>query len=476
MSANALAVNVYFENKRRKATGFSWTITGLGPIILPHITIFLLDVYGSQGTILVYAGMSLNTFMCSLTLQPVQRHVPKAKVGPVTEVNRPHEILECEYCQNQKKRKRSIFSGDYLYKDGEDLTTPGYEIMETGTPIKAGANDGWFGSKISLTNANASRQRASKLLRQISQQDSVEKGVGFQEDGPQSCLYQPNNFHRERKVSTKSMADEVHCTCAEGQRLLQNLRLEELAKDHHLVEEEEQEEELRKNGLTLLQKVVVFFDLDLLKDVTFINLVVGMTIMIFGEVNFSVLTPFILNSFGYTDTQISIAMSLLAGIDIAVRFLAPFALERLKLTNSMSFAIGILAITIGRMAVTVTDSYYVVLAIFMLIGFGKGLRMVLAQLLIPSYVPLKRLAAASGLQLIFNSIVSFTLGPLLGKGFLERMFLKKNFHYLILLGTITDQYGFNATIHFLNIITCVTLVLWLLEFMLRKGQKPVTPT
>uniref|UniRef100_A0A1I8MBK9 Major Facilitator Superfamily protein n=1 Tax=Musca domestica TaxID=7370 RepID=A0A1I8MBK9_MUSDO len=289
MSANALAVNVYFENKRRKATGFSWTITGLGPIILPYITIFLLDVYGAQGTILVYAGISLNTFMCSLTLQPVQRHVPKAKVGPVTEVNRPHEIFECEYCQCQRKRKRSIFSGDYLYKDGEDLTTPGYEIIETGTPIKAGANDGWFGSKISLTNANTSRQRASKLLRQISQQDSVGKGVGFQEHEPQSSLYQPNNFHRERKVSTKSMADGVHCTCAEGQRLLQNLRLEELAKEHHLVKEEEQEEELRKNRLTLLQKIIVFFDLDLLKDVTFINLVVGMTIMIFGEVNFSLL-------------------------------------------------------------------------------------------------------------------------------------------------------------------------------------------
>ncbi|XP_073834417.1 uncharacterized protein [Musca autumnalis] len=447
MSANALAVNVYFQKKRRRATGFSWTLTGLGPIIFPHITIFLLNFYGSQGTILVYAGISLNTFLCSLTLQPVQWHTSKED----TKCNTTNvDTFECDYCQNQKKRKPSIFSGEYLFNEGADLPAPGYEIIESGTPIKAGANDGWFGSKMSLTTSS------SRLMKQLSKQDSTENGGGYREDGQQNSLYRPNNFHRERKISTKSMVDGSHCTCAEQKHLMQNVNKtirqeEEGANVQTLLEEVEQ----NKNQMTWLQKIAVFFDLDLLKDLTFINLVVGMTIMLFGEVNFSVLTPFILNSFGYSDSQISVAMSLLAGVDIVVRFLAPFALERIKLTNSMTFAIGILAITVGRMAVTLTDSYYLVLVIFILIGFGKGLRMILAPLLVPSYVPLNRLAAATGLQLVFNSFVSFTVGPL--------------------LGTITDQFGLIATIHFLNIITCVMLLFWLLEFLFKKIRKKNAP-
>ncbi|XP_061396619.1 uncharacterized protein LOC133332251 [Musca vetustissima] len=436
MSANALAVNVYFENKRRKATGFSWTLTGLGPIIFPHISIFLLTYYGSQGTILVYAGISLHTLLSSLTLQPVQWHTTKQTAGG----NKPNDTFECEYCQYQRKRKRSsIFSGGYPSNDENNLTTHGYEIIETGTPIRAGANDGWFGSKMSLTAASSSQHRSMKLLKQISKQDSIENGDGCNENEPQqNSLYEPNSFHRGRKISTISMACTTHCTCAEEKRLLLNvgdtMKQEEPAKVQFLLQDED--EQLKRTQMSCLQKVAVFFDLDLLKDLTFINLVVGMTIMMFGEVNFSVLTPFILNSFGYNDSQISIAMSLLAGVDIAVRFLAPFALERVKITNSMSFAIGILAITVGRMAVTLTNSYYLVLAVFILIGFGKGLRMIFAQLLIPSYVPLNRLAAASGLQLIFNSIVSFTVGPLL-----ENQDMYQNINGIVLASTVLQETG-----------------------------------
>lgn len=167
--------------------------------------------------------------------------------------------------------------------------------------------------------------------------------------------------------------------------------------------------------MTFFQKVSKFFDLDLLRDFTFVNLAVGMSIMMFGEMNFSVLTPFILNSFGYTDTQISLVMSLLACMDISVRFLAPLALEKVKLDNRVLFAFGILCIAVGRVVVAFTDSYEIMIGVFLLIGFGKAFRTIFSPLIIPSYVPLNRLPAASGLQLIFNTIFSFAMGPILGE-------------------------------------------------------------
>uniref|UniRef100_A0A1I8QBZ2 Major facilitator superfamily (MFS) profile domain-containing protein n=1 Tax=Stomoxys calcitrans TaxID=35570 RepID=A0A1I8QBZ2_STOCA len=451
MAATSLAVNTYFKNKRRKATGFSWTLTGLGAIVFPHISTLLLTSYGAQGAILVYAAVVLNSFLCALTLQPVLRHSPKPPITAVATTQ--NDNYECEYCQFQKKDKRSIFSSEYVFND-DDPDKPGYEITEPGTPMIARANDGWFGSKLSLAMDKGPRYRSTKLLKQLSKQESYESDY----DTRRRSMYKSNYFNREREefdryaskasVNAKSKSDGFHCTCAEEKALLQiqseDMKREEEFRLQALLEEDK----LAKSRMSFWQKVVLFFDLGLLKNFTFVNLAAGMTIMMFGEINFSVLTPFILNSFGYSDAQISLAMSLLAGMDIAVRFLAPLVLEKVKLGNQALFAIGIIIISIGRLVVTLTDSYYMILAVFVLIGFGKGFRTIFAPLIIPSYVPLNRLPAASGLQLILCSIISFSLGPL--------------------LGIITDSFGYAATIHSINALTCLTLLFWFIEYLSRR--------
>lgn len=55
------------------------------------------------------------------------------------------------------------------------------------------------------------------------------------------------------------------------------------------------------------------------------------------------------------------------------------------------------------------------MAAFCWIGLGKGLRTVFMALVIPSHVPLHRLPAASGLQLLFAGIFYFVMGPVVGE-------------------------------------------------------------
>uniref|UniRef100_A0A1I8N429 Major facilitator superfamily (MFS) profile domain-containing protein n=1 Tax=Musca domestica TaxID=7370 RepID=A0A1I8N429_MUSDO len=440
MGASSLAVNTYFKKKRRRATGFSWTITGLGPIIFPQISRLALGYYGGQGCIFIFSAIALNAFLSALTFQPVLWHSPKSEnvkalnedKVPTTKSEDSCDAPRCKHCQHleQITEKRSIFSSQYLFNE-DDPETPGYEIIEPATPMMTRANDGWYGSKLSLAE-----QRSVKDLR---------KGSIYEGGRRPSNLAKPNYFNREKedlnRYVSNTAVNDPRCTCAEEKALLQSKRKEEELAQLQLQEE-------ANNRMSLWQKVVVFFDFDLLKDLTFLNLAVGMTIMMFGEINFSILTPFILNSFGYSDTQISLAMSLLAGVDISVRFLAPFALEKVKLPNRVLFAFGIIAISIGRLIVTLTDSYSVVLAVFVLIGFGKGFRTIFSPLIIPSYVPLKRLPAASGLQLIFSSLAYFVLGQM--------------------LGIITDRFGYSATIHSINCLTLLSLLLWFLESVVRR--------
>ncbi|KAH8397521.1 hypothetical protein KR222_008926 [Zaprionus bogoriensis] len=492
MAAVSLAVNTYFKQVRRRATGFSWTITGLGPIIFPHVANYLNDIYGPQGTIVIYSGIALNAVLCALTLQPVMRHVRKpAKLdldahGEATKEqpdlveangnllpapnNDPWSDYECKYCQCQKRSKRGIFSSQYLFNDDDPLN-PGYEITDPGTPMLARANDGWFGSRVSLAS-----ERRQVLLRQASVTVAAVKGSRDNLDKleashdshlrPEPGLNKPNYFNREREdharyasktsIYSKPGCEELlRCTCAEDKVLLQKsaeaLRVEQMTL---LVAEEAEEEAKRK--MSFRQKVSKFFDLGLLRNLTFVNLVVGMSIMMFGEMNFSVLTPFILNDYGYSDEQCSMVMSLLACVDITVRFLAPLCLEKVKWDNRVLFAFGIVCIAIGRFIITLSSSYDAVIAVFVLIGFGKGFRTIFSPLIIPSYVPLRRLPAASGLQLIFNTFFSLIMGPL--------------------LGMITDKINYTATIHCINMLTAFALIMWITESVIRRVLgKPYNP-
>lgn len=103
-----------------------------------------------------------------------------------------------------------------------------------------------------------------------------------------------------------------------------------------------------EEDLTIWQKIALFFDLDLLKDFTFINLMLGITLANFNELNFSILTPFILGDYGQSKSEVAFFMSLLAGVDLCVRFCIPFAAGKIGWDNSSFFLFGVMTMGMGR--------------------------------------------------------------------------------------------------------------------------------
>lgn len=55
------------------------------------------------------------------------------------------------------------------------------------------------------------------------------------------------------------------------------------------------------------------------------------------------------------------------------------------------------------------------------LGIGKGIRSVYMSIVIPSYIPIDRLASASAIQLFANGIVMMCIGPILGLFFLHKI-------------------------------------------------------
>lgn len=62
-----------------------------------------------------------------------------------------------------------------------------------------------------------------------------------------------------------------------------------------------------------------------------------------------------------------------------------------------------------------TNSFLGMIFVALAMGVTKGLRTVYMNIVIPSYVPIERLAFASGIQMFVNGIVIIVLGTVLGK-------------------------------------------------------------
>lgn len=357
--------------------------------------------------------------MAALIFQPVQYHAPK----PPDEVNKIPSVLTeqpqhlCKYCEMQQKKQTGLFSSQYLYQDDDEIK-PGFEIIEPGTPMLSRANDGLYGSRLSLASRRL-RLRTVSSSKDIENTTRLHRLISEDEELKQKTSFKPNNFNIERDETLHKgnlsyrYGGSSKCTCAEERALMELNKIE--AFDVENKNKDKLEDSIEDLQLTFCEKVIAFFDLDLLRDFSFLNLVAGLTMINFGELNFSILTPFILNDFGLETKQITLSISVLGGLDVATRFLVPFLTEKISWDNRVFFLIGVVGISIGRTVVACTRSFAVIISTFAVIGVFKGVRTIFWPLVIPSCVPLKRLPAASGLQLLISGIFTLAAGPFVGK-------------------------------------------------------------
>ncbi|CAB3235956.1 unnamed protein product [Arctia plantaginis] len=590
-SANALALNTYWKNRRRLATGLSWTATGLGPVIWPHVITALFSLYGETGAILIISGVSLHALVCGLLLQPVEWHAKKPNSHDDEDQEKLLKHIDSKvtiskqengyFSQLSKFKNLSVFSSQYLFNE-DDPENPGYEITDPGIPMMLRSNDGYFSQSIqskskvpsredstrnsqlnsrlqskksSMTNLLENRSRKSSTLylneskknsaanlgALVLERDALkpkrkasttlemkipeseiedcptlkapqdlkadekaviekidtaepnfitdrnekniivsnfEIGKGnenyvynkYQENEDKEYLknthsnqsyrnryrLKSNNFNYENEV-LKQASKKLEQYLQENEDNTNKIKLltsyvddNDNEKDIVNPNKNEEEEDIK---LTFCQKVAMFFDLDLLRDYTFVNLMLGVTLANFNETNFSILTPFILGDFGKSKAEVALFMSLLGGVDLSVRFCVPFVAGKIGWDNNSFYLLGVFVMSLGRIVLAHCQSYYAVLLVAVIIGFGKGLRTVFVALVLPTYVPLHKLPGATGIQLLTAGIVFLSLGPVVG-------WIKGNSSPIV-------------TLYCLNIFTWLTALSWTLEKYITSRQQKV---
>ncbi|XP_018046011.1 PREDICTED: monocarboxylate transporter 13-like isoform X2 [Atta colombica] len=76
--ATTLALNTYFRKKRNVAMGFSITLTGLGPILMPLLIDVLLENFATTGTLLILAGIASHSLMGASLLKPFRKQTEQS--------------------------------------------------------------------------------------------------------------------------------------------------------------------------------------------------------------------------------------------------------------------------------------------------------------------------------------------------------------------------------------------------------------
>ncbi|ALC41308.1 CG8389, partial [Drosophila busckii] len=162
-------------------------------------------------------------------------------------------------------------------------------------------------------------------------------------------------------------------------------------------------------------RIVQAMDLELLKDIVFWSIIVGMALVYTATINFTMVYPaFLKNTAGFDSKLIASCMSVVAGADIVFRLLLPCLTDRLRIPYRVVFLLGTVGMLAARVQLAETTSLPVIIAMSVLTGLAKSATVINNNLTISAHCRAEKLAGGLGLSMITKGVVVITVGQLLG--------------------------------------------------------------
>ncbi|XP_063229803.1 monocarboxylate transporter 13-like [Bacillus rossius redtenbacheri] len=481
--AFSLALNSYFKERRGKAMGLAMTLTGIGPTVMPLLLSQLMAYYGVAGTGLIMSALCLHTLVGALLLQPVKWHMRPRPVDPAQEQSENNKAVTRSVSTEdgaiplQLSIDHDVDAQNIYGMDTPILQRRDYLRLPSGGSVQE-TEETSVNRRVSIGVADPSRQKRGYNWWSV---DSVHLGSSvtiFDEKSPPD---RESSRTRERKMTIAGTIPEEDLlevgnklvVAGQNDRAQSSCNLNTFAghiqdtKNSNKLSNDYRENGKKNNGTQdsvatkmtntsekqtkkiWWKRIANEMDLSLLKDLSYINLLFGMSIAITAEINFSLLTPLILADLSFTDNQIALTMSTIAAVDIVFRFLSPFFADYMHYSAKTMYLISMCLLIASRTTVLFFTTFFSLMLVSVALGVAKGVRTVYMSLVIPSYVPLEKLASASGMQMVVNAVFSITCGPF--------------------IGYVRDASGsYNACIIVINILTFITMVMWGSEILYKK--------
>ncbi|XP_043260775.1 monocarboxylate transporter 12-like [Colletes gigas] len=210
--------------------------------------------------------------------------------------------------------------------------------------------------------------------------------------------------------------------------------------------DDDDESEEKEKDEPFIEKIKKTFDLDLLKDGVYLNVIIGLSLYYVAESNFKLMTPFFLSSIGLSNVEVASCLSITAFTDILARLLLPTIFDRFGFKKRSIFWIFCLLVGIGRSIMAEQSKGVFLIVTFVVIGFLRGATLVNLNLSVSECCSLKKLPSAFGIFMVSKGLFVVTLSPL--------------------IGYIRDaSQSYTVCVHVMTFMISVTFVTWSIEFV-----------
>ncbi|KAG6450732.1 uncharacterized protein LOC115443929 [Manduca sexta] len=427
-SSSFVSLNHYFSKKRGQAVGLSMAGTGFGLMVMPQLVKLLLGEFGFRWTVVILGALAFHAVLGSCLLQPVKRHL----------IDEP---VDCEL--QPVKEMECILESDEENEDKFEINPLVTHPMPKLTPQRSHTNMNHPSVRtIGLPRAKT----CDKPLPEFEKNCKVYPGLTT----AASVAVMPrvtssgsmSEAARRRKVSVISNISNMDFTGSYLQLYLDTA--DDEAIQMKAIKKSEPEIEKKKG---FIKKFIALMDLDLLKDWSFLNLLLGLSLFWSGELQFRMLTPFFIQSLGYNMNDTAFCLSMTAITDILVRLILPPIFDRTTISKKMIFFVSSFFLAATR-SVLAEQSEWVPLMIWLSIcGFFRGMCLSNFTLTISEYCPLEKLPAAFGLHMVSKGAFVVAIGPL--------------------IGYVRDYTGsFSFCIHVQNALIMSCVLVWGIEYLL----------
>ncbi|XP_063229804.1 monocarboxylate transporter 13-like [Bacillus rossius redtenbacheri] len=435
-----VALNSYFKERRGKAMGLAMTLTGIGPTVMPLLISQLLERYGVVGTGLIMSALNLHSLVGALLLQPVKWHMRPRPVDPARE-----PLMDFKSLVKSDSKDDAITPVQItvdLQVKAQNFEDPDMPTLQKKDHLHTSSGERTTEPEEAESASPAGR--SDSVAAPVAEDDLP--GTDKQLDDGQSFEIPKSNAEQRKDSNISNQPYNERCMASS-----------KVSDEQDDVATEKKDDPKEQNKTTLWQRIATEMDLSLLKDPSFINLLFGICIAITAELNFSMLTPLILADLSFTDNQIALTMSTIAAVDIVFRFLSPFFADYMHYSAKTMYLISLVLLIVSRTTVMFFTTFSSLMLVSVALGVAKGVRTVYMTLVIPSYVTVEQIPLATGMQMLLNVVFYLTCGPI--------------------IGYVRDVSGsYNACIFIINILSFVTIVMWLTEFFYKKFKIKSEPS
>ncbi|XP_055526253.1 uncharacterized protein LOC129718981 [Wyeomyia smithii] len=458
-SAAFVALNHYFARKRGQAVGLSMAGTALGMLIMPQLVRYLLETYDFRGAVLLLSGLALHAAVGATLLQPIKWHLVEEEVDvEMVELEAPQMgiILEQEDDGDNDslpeiktllfpRRDRKLSENAASPQPNAMPRRPTFPRISSSVSVQNGVGLGMrtrpsFPRITSTASMSlALRKRRESVVSQLSTMDFTGSG---------SCMHihvdtgdvdaEDVDYQIIRRVNTHVGVSTMN-SFARVPRAPK--RIETVKSELGL--------EMIKPKVSFLQRFTALMDVGLLRDLTYLNILFGLSIFYVAEMNFKMVTPFFLASLGFNKSETAFFLSVSALTDIAARVIVPPIGDKLRIRKRLLFMVSLVFVAITRSVVAEQRGYTELMVWLSITGFFRGIALANFTLCVSEYSSLEKLPAAFGWHMVGKGVFVIAFGPLIGA-----------------IRDWTDS--FPICIHAQSVCIFMCVFAWLVEFAVKR--------